>query len=83
MVLPGKNSLETEEDISDEITFMKETIIIGAGFEYFFDQSTSLVVELTFNNGITNIFKGENTVDPNLKQKGYLYNFQLSIGVMF
>ncbi|OQX77263.1 MAG: hypothetical protein B6D61_07465 [Bacteroidetes bacterium 4484_249] len=79
----GQSSVETKKDISDEITFMKETIILGAGIEYFVDQSTSLIFGLTYNNGITNILKGENTIDPNIKQKGYLYNFQLSVGVMF
>ena len=79
----GQSSSETEEDIKDEISFLKESIIIGAGIEYFVDQSTSIIVELSFNNGLTNILKGENTINPNIKQKGHLYNFELSIGVMF
>ncbi len=77
------NSLQSEKDISDEITLMKESVIMGAGAEYFIDESTSLFLELTFNAGLTNILKGNNTLYPDLEQKGKLYNLQLSIGVLF
>ncbi|MBC8489280.1 MAG: PorT family protein [Bacteroidetes bacterium] len=78
----GQNTYDTE-DIKDEIVFMKESIILGIGIEYFVDESTSIIAELTFNHGISNVLKGENTADPNIKQKGFLYYFELNIGVMF
>ena len=79
----GQNTLDTEEDIKEKIVFMKESIILGIGIEYFVDESTSIITELNFNQGISNILKGENTADPNIKQKGFLYYFELNIGVMF
>lgn len=78
----GTVTLE-DTDIKDETTFVKGTLIVGAGAEYFLDDDTSLMVELSFNNGLSNILKGTNTVDPNIKQKAHLYYFQLSVGVMF
>ncbi|MCD4735470.1 MAG: PorT family protein [Bacteroidales bacterium] len=70
-------------DIKDDIKFMRSSLIFAAGIEYFLDESTSLVGGLSFNSGLTNILKGENTVDPNVKQKGSLYYFQLNIGILF
>jgi hypothetical protein len=74
---------EGKTDVKDETTFVKGSLIVGGGAEYFLDESTSLLVELSFNNGLSNVLKGTNTVDPNVKQKANLYYFQLSIGVMF
>jgi len=71
------------KDISDEITFAKASLIVGGGLEYFFDNSTSLFLELNFNNGLTNILKGYNTVYPDTKQKAFVYYFELNIGILF
>jgi hypothetical protein len=77
------DNYKTDENISDEIKFMRGGLIVGAGVEYFIDESTSLLFSLDFSNGLTNIFKGENTVDPGLKEKGNLNYFTLNVGVMF
>ncbi len=79
----GQSTLNSEEDISDEVAFLQESLIIGAGAEYFIDESTSILVGISFDNGLTNVLKGENTADPNSKQKGRLYSFSLNFGVMF
>jgi hypothetical protein len=73
----------SEEDIKDEIALFKESLIVGAGMEYFLDESTSLIFELSFHNGLTNILTGENTLDPTIKQNGILYYFQLNVGIIF
>jgi len=77
------DNYKTDENISDEIKFIRGGLIIGAGVEYFIDESTSLLFSLNFSNGLTNIFKGENTVDPSLKEKGNLNYFTFNVGVMF
>lgn len=79
----GTFSPDSNTDIKDETTFVKGALIVGAGAEYFLDESTSLIVEISFNNGLSNILKGTNTVDANVKQKAHLYYFQFSMGVMF
>jgi hypothetical protein len=75
--------LSSEEDIKDEIAFMRAALIVGAGIEYFIDESTSLIFSVDFNNGLTDILKGENAIDNSLEQRAQLYYFQLNIGVMF
>ncbi|MBN1337908.1 MAG: PorT family protein [Bacteroidales bacterium] len=70
-------------DIKDEITFMRASMIFGAGIEYFIDESTSLILGIDFNSGLTNVLKNENVVDPGVEQKANLNYFQLNIGVLF
>lgn len=77
------NIYTSDETISDEITFFRSGLILGAGFEYFIDESTSIVTELSFNNGFNNILKGNNALNTDLKQQANLNYFQLMVGVMF
>ncbi|MBN2175748.1 MAG: PorT family protein [Bacteroidales bacterium] len=80
----GNSNYKTDDNnISDDMKFFRGGLIVGAGIEYFIDESTSLMFSLNFNNGLTNIFKGENTVDPSLKEKGTLNYFVFNFGVMF
>ncbi len=80
----GNESFKSEKnDISDDIKFAKASMIVGAGLEYFFDNSTSLFLEINFNNGLTNILKGNNTVYPDIKQKAFMYYLELNLGIMF
>jgi hypothetical protein len=82
---PGNEGETTrwESDISSETPFIKESLIAGIGTEYFLDQSTSLMLELTFSNSLSDILDGDNTLYPDIGQKGYLYGFQLNIGILF
>ncbi len=75
--------VSAEEDIKDEVAFMRAALIVGGGVEYFIDESTSIIVSLNFNNGLTNILKGKNDIDASLKERAQLYYFQLNVGVMF
>jgi hypothetical protein len=74
---------DDDNDVSKEIALVKESLIIGAGAEYFIDESTSLFLQLTFNAGLTNILTGNNSRSTDISQKGKLYDLQLSIGVLF
>ncbi len=78
-----QTSESKDNDISDDIKFAKASLIVGAGLEYFIDNSTTLFVELRFNNGLTNILKGYNTVDPEIKQKAFMYYIEMNVGIMF
>ncbi len=79
----GQSNYSSEEDLNDEVTFVKSSIVVGGGMEYFVDNSTSIILAVSFNNGLNNILKGDNSVDPEIKQTGHLYYFQLTVGVMF
>jgi hypothetical protein len=82
-VFNNDNELETIEDIKDEISFIRESLIVGAGIEYFIDESTSLVTSINFSSGLTNLLSGETSMDPGVKQRGQLNYLQLNIGIMF
>ena len=79
----SQNALTSVEDIKDEVAFVKASMIAGAGIEYFIDESTSIITTLSFNNGLTNLLKGNNSIDESIKQRATLYYFQLTVGIMF
>jgi hypothetical protein len=72
-----------ENEIGDEINVFRSFVLIGAGAEYFIDESTSLVASINFKNGITNILDGTNDVDPTVNEKANLESLQLTIGIIF
>ncbi|MCD4746226.1 MAG: PorT family protein [Bacteroidales bacterium] len=78
-----EGSTDTDDDIKNDIKFMKESLIVGLGFEFFIDNSTSIIAGISFNNGFTNILKGENNVDPNIEQKAIPHYFEFNLGVIF
>lgn len=82
--IPLSNSpaVDSEEIIKDEVTLMKETLIVGAGIEYAFENSLVLLCELTFRNGLNNILKGQN-YNSTEEQKAHLRYFQLNVGLIF
>lgn len=75
----------TEEnvDIKENSTLFKASLLVGAGAEYVIDESVSLVLGINFNNGFTNVLKGNNTVYPEIDAKAVPYYFELNIGVIF
>lgn len=79
----SENVFSFEDDIKDDVSFMRASAIVGAGIEYFVDESTSLLVSMSFNNGLSNVLSGKNTIDESIKQRGQLYYFQLNIGILF
>lgn len=76
-------SESNERDISDEITFLRGALVLGGGIEYYVDDSTSIIAGITFSNGISNILKGNNTVDPSIAQKAVPHYIELTLGVIF
>jgi len=73
---------ESEGSISDEVTFVKGALLLGGGIEYFVDNSTSIVVGVTYSNGISNILKGYNPVNKQ-DQKAIPSYLELTLGVIF
>lgn len=78
----GELKWEGNTDLSDDLNLVRGSLILGIGSEFFIDQSTSLILEFTFNNGLSNILKGENNLNQE-KQIGHLHYFQINLGVMF
>ena len=70
-------------EISDDITLLKGALVLGGGIEYYIDESTSIVVGITFSNGLSNILKGNNVADPSIQQKATISYIELNLGVIF
>ncbi len=81
---PDEGEAKSEEvDIYDDITFMKESLILGAGTEFSLGGSTTLTAGIVFNNGFMNILKGKNKIDPNVYNDAKANYLALEIGIVF
>lgn len=65
-----------DQDIKKDISLFRIAFHIGVGIEYSLGGTTSVLVGLNFNNGLTDIFK-----DKELKGKNNFIN--LNLGVLF
>lgn len=80
----GKPEQTTDFRLIDSQTrLFRASLIVGAGVEYPFDNSTSLVAGINFNNGFTNVLKGDNSVNSSLEHHGVPNSVELSIAIMF
>jgi hypothetical protein len=67
----------------DDVAMFRESLIVGLGAEYAIEQGPKMGLELTFNNGFTNVLTGKNTVDPSVSEKANLNSFELAFSVLF
>jgi len=73
----------SEEDIKDDISLMRSSLIIGIGTQYNFKGSSAIVVDITFNNGFVDILNGSNPAVQDLDHKATNSFVELSFGVVF
>jgi len=64
----------------DKITFLRESLIVGAGLEYEITEGPKLGAELTFNNGFTNILTEKN---GSIQEKATPNFIELALSVLF
>ncbi len=74
---------EKESFITSELNVVKGGFVIGIGGEYFIDKSTSIILSVNYNNGLTNVLHGHDKVDPSITQRAQLYYVEFSLGVIF
>ena len=73
----------TENDIYDDISFIRSSLILGAGVEYSLGGSTNMLAGFSFDNGFIDILKGKNTLDPMINNKGYANYVSFIVGIVF
>jgi len=66
----------------DDISFLRESLIIGLGTEYTLDAGTTLSAGLALNNGFTDILSGKNQLTGK-KEKAALNFVELNVAVLF
>ena len=69
--------------IDSQTNLFKASMIVGAGVEYELISGSYIIAGLTFNNGLTNALKGENTVNRNIDHQGKPNFFELNLAFMF
>jgi len=82
-VVDNAIQLSDQDDIKDNIRFLRSSLIIGLGAEFIIDGNTFAFLSVHFNNGLSNSLKGDNVVHPDVEPKGMLNFFQVNVGVMF
>jgi hypothetical protein len=70
-------------NIDDEVSFIRESLIVGLGVEYRISSGNVLSGGLTLDNGFTDILSGTNNVDTSVKPKGTSSFVELSLGLLF
>lgn len=76
------NSQEEIDDISDDVAFFRESLIIGLGAEYSIAKNVSIVGAVNFNNGFTTTIKRYNH-DLDKKGNAIANYIDFKIGILF
>ncbi|MCF8331823.1 MAG: PorT family protein [Bacteroidales bacterium] len=72
----------TREDLSDDVAFFRESLIIGLGTEYSIAENVSLIGALNFNNGFTTTIKRKNH-DLDKNGNAIANYIELKLGIIF
>ncbi|MCK9448617.1 MAG: PorT family protein [Bacteroidales bacterium] len=72
----------TDQDVSKQYRFSRESLVLGAGMFYKLNGSTRLFGGLRFDNNFFDIIKDQNAVDPKVKQNGIANYIELNIGIL-
>ena len=70
-------------DISKQIRFTRESMILGGGVYYNLGGSSKLTAGLRFDNNIFDILKDQNSVNPEIEQKAISNFIELNFGLLF
>jgi hypothetical protein len=79
----GGSDKEDKVDVYDDLRFIRESLIVGAGAKFIIEGSTLIFANITFDNGFTNVLKGDNTLDPSLSQRANTNFIEFQIGMLF
>jgi opacity protein-like surface antigen len=79
----GGTESSSKKDIGDDISLMRESLIVGGGAEYKLKGSTAIILELTYDNAFNNMLSGDNPAVQESKPKAYHNFVELGIGVVF
>jgi hypothetical protein len=82
IVLANGETIDQQEDISDETTLIRESLLVGIGCSYHLDEQSRIFVGLLYSNALNNILTGSNS-SSNLIEKGILNYAEINIGILF
>ncbi len=70
-------------NIAKQVSFIRESMIIGVGATYKVAKIITVNVGLTYNNGFTDVLTGTNGAKPEIKENAKVNYFDLSFGLLF
>jgi hypothetical protein len=74
--------VDQQYDFNQGTTLIRESILIGVGIEYHVDESSRIIVGVSYSNALNNILTGVN-YKSNLNEKSLLNFAELNIGFLF
>ncbi|HEX7410778.1 MAG TPA: porin family protein [Bacteroidales bacterium] len=75
-------TISESDNIDGDVSFFRESLIVGLGMEYRISSGNMMSFGLTFDNGFTNILSWKNKVGSD-KPKGTSSLIEMSVGIMF
>ncbi len=75
--------INEENNIYNELKFARYSVIVGAGMEYEMGGSNVLITGINFNNGINDILKDQNKINPSIKQIAINNFIELYVSFLF
>jgi hypothetical protein len=79
---PATEDMGSPENYNDYTTLIRESIIVGLGCEIHIDESSSILLGVSYSNSLNNVLTGEN-YKSQLKEKSQLNFAELNIGFLF
>jgi hypothetical protein len=81
--LENGNAETFETDAKDDFRFTRESLILGTGVEVPIHGSTFIRTGIRFDNSFTNVLKGYNTVDSEIKNNGRNNFIEIFAAIIF
>jgi hypothetical protein len=81
-VTPAIPDMGSPENFNYGTTLIRESVLVGVGCEYSIDESSRILIGVSYSNALNNLFTGINA-KSNLDEKSQLNFVELNIGFLF
>lgn len=76
------NPVDQQYDFNNGTTMIRESILLGIGAEYHIDESSRILIGISYSNSLNNILTGKN-YKSGLDEKSQLNFIELNLGFIF
>ncbi|MCK9421216.1 MAG: PorT family protein [Bacteroidales bacterium] len=77
------DSFDQQYDINEATSLIRESLLIGLGFEYHLDLSSRIFFGLSYSNALNNVLNGGVNDKSKLNEKSTLNYLELNLGFLF
>jgi hypothetical protein len=79
---PASPDMADSENFTSNTALIRESVLFGLGCEYYVDDSSRILLGISYSNALNNVLTGVNQVSG-LDEKSLLNYFELNIGFIF